>query len=350
MFNPLVSDLREIIDNSRLELDAMRGKKVFISGVAGFIGRYVYSVLKEYNNHNDSKIKLVGMDNLLVSGAYGEQFGGLKEESFHFINSDLSLARNEDLKQAQDCEIVVHAAGIASPAHYKKHPLKTIDVAINGCRNLLEICKETGGAFTFFSSSEIYGNPPKNELPIRESFKGNVSSTGPRACYDESKRLGETLCSVYSGELGVTARIIRPFNVYGPGMQKTDYRVMPNFAFNCLEGIDLEVYGAGSQTRTYCYTTDAISGFLKVIVNGQSGEAYNIGRDAEEISAVDLARVFKEITGAKSEIRVIDHPNSYPADEPDRRHPSIQKAREHLNYQPSVSLHEGVSRFWSFVK
>ena len=144
----------------------------------------------------------------------------------------------------------------------------------------MERSKSDNSKFIFFSSSEIYGDPDPKKIPIQESYRGNVSTLGPRACYDESKRLGETLCYIYKQYFGVHTNIIRPFNIYGPGMQEADYRVMPNFASNIKAKKNLKLYGSASQTRTFCYITDAMSGFLKVIMNGVSGEPYNIGNQS----------------------------------------------------------------------
>ena len=154
-------------------------------------------------------------------------------------------------------------------------------------------------SFIFFSSSEIYGNPPSENIPTPEDFKGYVSCQGPRSCYDESKRVGETLCYIYHTSEGTHTNTIRPFNVFGPGMQETDYRVLPNFANRIKAGLPLNVYGDGSQTRTFCYITDAIVGFLLVILKGVQGEAYNIGNPTPEVSMVELVKTLQRISESK---------------------------------------------------
>lgn len=349
MFTPRSEDITAILSGLERELKALGGSKIFLAGAAGFLGRYFMSVISEFNKFHDNKITVHGADNFVSSGEFGR---GILKNAFEGIelhNVDVGSMTTDDLKLASSADLIVHGAGIASPQQYKALPLKTIDVAVNGARNLLETSKANGSKFIFFSSSEIYGNPPPEQIPIKENFKGIVSSTGPRACYDESKRLGETLCSVFHSEFGLHTNIIRPFNVYGPGMQKTDYRVMPNFAFRIKEKRPIEVYGSGTQTRTYCYISDAIIGFIKVFANGHPGEAYNIGNPNQEISAFDLAVMFREICLSSVPIEVKEHPTQYPADEPDRRCPSIQKANDHLDYYPTVDLETGIRNFSSFI-
>ena len=202
----------------------------------------------------------------------------------------------------------------------------------------------------FFSSSEIYGDPDPKHIPTPESYNGNVSCLGARACYDESKRLGETLCRVYHTQFGVHTNIIRPFNVYGPGMGELDYRVLPNLANRARGGHPFHIYGDGRQSRTFCYISDAITGFMKVLMAGVPGEPYNIGNPSPEISMLDLALLTKRILGIDNAIDVIEYPDSYPADEPNRRCPDITKARKQLAYAPQVSLEEGLTKFYTWTQ
>ena len=199
--------------------------------------------------------------------------------------------------------------------------------------------------FLFFSSSEIYGDPDAQHVPTPESYRGNISCVGPRACYDESKRLGETLCVVFHELYGVPTRMVRPFNVYGPGMQEADYRVLPNFGSRIVGGKPLHIYGSGKQTRTFCYITDAIVGFFKVLLNGGPAQAYNIGNPVPEVSMLELAKILERVMGRSLDVQVVDYPDTYPADEPQRRCPDISKAALQLNYKPIVSLEEGLGRF-----
>ena len=180
---------------------------------------------------------------------------------------------------------------------------------------------------------------------MSESYRGNVSTQGPRACYDESKRVGETLCYIFHTKDGTATNTIRPFNVFGPGMQEADYRVLPNFANRIKAGLPLNIYGAGTQTRTFCYVTDAMVGFLLVILKGVPGEAYNIGNPKPEISMIDLVKTIQTVANTKVEYNLIEYPDSYPGDEPMRRSPDIRKARLQLKFEPQVGLDDGLKRF-----
>jgi UDP-glucuronate decarboxylase len=214
---------------------------------------------------------------------------------------------------------------------------------------MLELAHRHHARLTFFSSSEIYGDPDAVHVPTPESYRGQVSCQGPRACYDESKRVGETLCYIFHEKHGVATTVIRPFNVFGPGMQETDYRVLPNFASRIKSGKPLNIYGKGSQTRTFCYVTDAMVGFMLVILKGVPGESYNIGNPDPEISMLDLAGRVESVIGRPIARNIIEYPDSYPADEPNRRCPDIRKARLQLGYAAQVKLDEGLRRFlgWS---
>lgn len=337
-------EIESIVNRSDSALKTMSGKKIALFGSAGFLGRYYFEILNEVAEK--FKITLVGFDNGITAGALGEKQSALAHGYFSF--HQLDLIHDEIFELVSDCDYLVHGAGIASPYHYNKFPLETFDVSIIGVRKILEVAKRTGARVTFFSSSEIYGDPIASEVPIRECYRGNVNTIGPRACYDESKRGGETLCHIYHEYYGVHTNIVRPFNVYGPGMQRNDYRVMPNFAAALLDGKPLKVYGSGLQTRTFTYIEDAMVGFLATIANGAMGHPYNIGNPQGEMSIVELAQIFCEVgaeMGCHPNVSTVQYPDSYPADEPMRRCPDITKAREHLGFDPIVSTRDGVGRF-----
>jgi dTDP-glucose 4,6-dehydratase/UDP-glucuronate decarboxylase len=203
--------------------------------------------------------------------------------------------------------------------------------------------------FLFFSSSEIYGDPTPDAIPTPETYSGLVSCTGPRSCYDESKRLGETLCVIYANHHGVPVRMARPFNNYGPGLKIIDGRVLPDFARNALQGEDIVILSDGSPTRTFCYASDAITGYYKILVRGHSGEAYNVGIEKPEISMATLAGLVadsaRELFGYKGKVVLGKaRQDDYLIDNPNRRCPIITKAREHLGYDPKVLPEEGIYR------
>ena len=344
----LESDIEEICSNLEEDFKSLENKTIFFAGIAGFLGRYFAESVNYFNQKYDSNIRLIGVDNFVSSGMLGEYVKKYDKNWFEFI--DLDLSKTELKLPSTKIDFVIHAAGIASPAQYKARPMQTFDVAINGSKTLLDLAEKNASRYTFFSSSEIYGDPDVNNIPIQEDYKGYVSSIGPRSCYDESKRAGETLSYIYNEYNNLKTNIIRPFNVYGPGMQKTDYRVMPNFTFNALEGKSLQVYGSGVQTRTYCYITDAVSGFWKVIIKGKPGQAYNIGNPEPEISVNELALKFKKLYQKELEINIEDYPENYPEDEPNRRCPSIDKAKKDLGYNPKIGIDEGIERLLSWAE
>ena len=336
------NDIEEILLRCHELLDNLGGRTILMSGSQGFLGRYFTQIFERYNESCSNKIGFIGLDNFITSRAFEKP--DTKDSGFDFYNRDLTKPDALD-GLPEKVDFIVHAAGIASPYYYRAKPLETMDVAISGARLLLEYAKKQNSKFLFFSSSEIYGDPDPDQVPIKESYRGNVASLGPRACYDESKRLGETLCYIYNQYDNVHTNIIRPFNVFGPGMQEIDYRVMPNFASRIKSNSPLTVYGDGSQTRTYCYITDAMVGFLSVLVNGVSGEPYNIGNPRPEVSVNELADIMVKSVNTKSKIITCDYPDSYPADEPMRRCPDITKAKLQLGYAPQVGLQDGVKRF-----
>jgi nucleoside-diphosphate-sugar epimerase len=215
-----------------------------------------------------------------------------------------------------------------------------------GVKNMLEFAREKRvKSLLYFSSSEIYGDPDPKHVPTPETYRGHVSSIGPRACYDESKRLGETLCVTYHQVYQVPVKIVRPFNVYGPGMSPADHRAVPAFLSKGFNGEHLHVYGGGKQTRTFCYIADATVGFLKILLSNKDGEVYNVGNDLGEIDMNGLATMVAEVVfNNKVQAKLEAYPNQYPTDEPQRRCPDLTKIRKDLGYIPSVDVKTGLKR------
>jgi UDP-glucuronate decarboxylase len=339
------SDIEEIFLTMKSSLEKLSGKTIVITGAAGFLGRYFLSVFARANQSMEIPIKMIGIDNYITSNEEYSESNYRNLPNLEWIYGDALIASQLPNK----FDFILHAAGIASPQHYRANPLLTIDVTINVTRSLLERAKTDNSRMIFFSSSEIYGDPAPEFVPTSEDYRGNVSVRGPRACYDESKRLGETLCWIYQTYYDTKVFVVRPFNVYGPGMMPTDYRVLPNFAASIKEGNALNVYGDGLQTRTFCYVTDAIIGFLKVLLDAPAPDVFNIGNPKPEISMLDLVQEIGIVLGRKIELTNQDYPESYPADEPNRRCPNITKAQSIINFQPKVSLNEGLSRFFDWT-
>lgn len=329
------------------EAGVLAGKTILISGGAGFLGRYFLGVFR-YLNQNvlGNPCRVISVDNY-ITGERDGVFGVNDDPQVLSLWGDVTAP----LPVREPVDYIIHAAGLASPVYYQKYPLETIESAVLGAKNLLEIGKRNAlKGFLLFSSSEIYGDPDPRAVPTPETYYGNVSSIGPRACYDESKRLAETLSSIYHQQFSVPVKIVRPFNVYGPGMKPDDRRVVPMFALRTLRGETLPVHGDGHQTRTFCYITDAITGFLKVLLLGRPGEAYNIGNDDQEITMGNLAKLFTELGETGARVETIPYPDTYPAGEPQRRCPDLTKARTHLGYTAGVSLRDGARRFLQWAK
>lgn len=346
----LPSDVDEIVDGlNPAERMAFSGRRILVTGGMGFLGRYFTATFLRLNwwltGQRAPICEVLSLDNLITAGAAGDHVSPSTRD-FAFVRHDII----KPFYPERRVDFILHAAGIASPYYYRKFPLETLEVATTGLKNVLELARSNEGCkLAFFSSSEIYGDPDPANVPTVEGYRGNVSCLGPRACYDESKRLGETLVRIYQTQHGVHGTVIRPFNVYGPGMQSTDYRVLPNFASRILSDQPLHIYGSGTQTRTFCYVTDAIRGFLKVLLHGKPGEPYNIGNPSPEISMAGLVSEIEGVLGRKVAHETVDYPGSYPADEPMRRCPDIAKARADLGYEPTVPLREGLRRFFNWA-
>ena len=346
-------DLNYICGSLKDELGGMEGGRVFISGGAGFLGYYLVQTLLHWNSNASGKpISVVVFDNFIrgVPEWLGKLAG--KDKALTVVQHDITTPLPDD---AGSFTHFIHAASIASPAYYRKHPIETMDANVQGLRLLLDRArtqKERGEAlngFLFFSSSEVYGDPVPDRIPTPETYWGNVSCTGPRACYDESKRYGETLCVNFCRQYELPIKVARPFNNYGPGLKLTDRRVIPDFVTNLLGGNDLVLLSDGSPTRTFCYVADAIVGYYKILTKGKPGEAYNIGTESPEISMMQLAELLRdiaaEVLGYKGQvIRRSSTDREYLTDNPQRRCPSIAKARSELGFTPQIEIDEGLRR------
>jgi len=346
------NDLEYICTNLAEEFPKIAGRRLLITGGAGFLGHYlVQSALFWNRTRSGPAINVTVFDNY-VRGV-PEWLKRLEG------NPNLKLQRHnlaEPLpKDMGEFEYIIHAASIASPIYYRKDPIGTMDANINGLRNLLDYARarrEAGkpfDGFLFYSSSEIYGDPTPDAIPTPETYRGFVSCTGPRACYDEAKRYGETLCVNFAQQAKVPVKAARPFNNYGPGLKITDRRVLPDFARDVLNNRDIVMLSDGSPKRTFCYVADAICGYYKILVKGRPGEAYNVGVEKPEISMLELANkvvaLGRELFGYQGKIihqRSAD--KDYLLDNPNRRCPIIEKGRTELGYNPSVTLDEGLRR------
>ncbi len=313
-------------------------KKILITGSNGFIGKYlVYALVDVFKEHNNV---IYGIDinkNLK------------KSKNYKYFQKDLTRL-NRKLIPNIKYDYIIHLAGIPSPVYYKRYPLKTIYLNSELSRELLELSKKNKSKFIYFSSSEIYGNPPKNKIPTDENFNGNVSSIGDRSCYDESKRMGETFTYIYKNKFNLDAKIIRPFNFYGDLMKKNDERIIPKFFYQSLNKKKITIYSDGKQTRSYCHIFDATVMILLVIFKGKKF-VYNIGNPDEEINAEKIANKIKKISNQKLNFgKKIPYPKDYPSDEPKRRCPSIKSFLNEFNFKPKIKLDYGLKMFFNYAK
>lgn len=347
-------DLDMMCDSLKEEFGRMSGKKLLLTGGAGFLGHYFVQAALHWNT-------LIGKDSEFIHVAVYDNFVRGMPTWLSRLQADPTLSlvrhdiRNPLPANIGDFQFIIHAASIASPTYYRKDPIGTMDANVNGLRMLLEYARSQDlkgqpiEGCLFFSSSEIYGDPSPENIPTPETYRGLVSCTGPRACYDEAKRYGETLCVNFAQQLGIPVKVARPFNNYGPGLKISDRRVMPDFVRNIMSGQDIIMLSDGSPRRTFCYAADAVTGYYKVLVKGHNGEAYNIGVEEPEISMAELAEklasLARDLFGYKGKVmRQASQDASYLVDNPNRRCPIITKARTHLGYNPRVSLNDGMKR------
>ena len=347
------TDLDYIADQLQQEFSAMAGSNLLITGGAGFLGHYLVQSVLHWNKRADANgpIKVTVYDNFMRGNPdWMTALDG--DANFESRVHDMSLPLPDDM---QDFQYIIHAATIASPHYYRKYPIATMDANINGLRFLLDYSRQLVAdgkefrGFMFYSTSEIYGDPTPENIPTTEEYRGNVSCTGPCACYDESKRYGETLCVNYANQYDLPIRITRPFNNFGPGLKISDKRVIPDFARDILNERNIVMLSDGAPTRTFCYVADAVIGHYKVLVNGRDGEPYNIGIDQPEISVTELAElIVAEARSLFGYEGMVVHKTSedkdYLVDNPNRRCPDISKARRELGYAPQITIEEGLRR------
>jgi len=299
--------------------------KILVTGGAGFIGSHLCARLLEEGH------EVLCVDNLITGSE--QNIEPLRDNPrFTFLKHDVT--RPFSFK----AEAIFHLASPASPVGYMENPLATILVNSQGTYHMLEQARQQKAMFLYTSTSEAYGDPLVH--PQREDYWGNVNPIGPRACYDESKRLGETLTMEYYRQYQLNARIVRIFNTYGPNSQMDDGRMVPNFITQALKNEPLTVYGDGSKTRSICYVSDLVEGLLAAMFQSHTGgEVFNLGSTNEQ-TVLEFAHMIIRLCNASSPILF----ESSRIDDPERRRPDITKARTVLGWEPQVSMEEGLRR------
>ncbi len=329
--------IKQGIEEIKREFDTevAEGKNILVTGGAGFLGSWICDVLVE------SKANVICLDNF-SSGLKENISHLLGRKNFKFVQHDITqpIFFNEEI------DIVMHLASRASPFEFEKYPIQILKANTLGIWVALGIAKKHEAKFLYTSTSEIYGDA--KEIPTTEEYRGNVNPIGPRSCYDEAKRCGESYVIAYRMQHGLDTRIARIFNTYGPRMRAEGIygRVVPRFVEQALSNKPITVFGDGTQTRSFCYVTDQVEGLLKLAFSERAeGEVVNIGSD-REITILELAKLIKELTKSSSEIEF--HP--LPKDDPMRRKPDISKAKKLLGWKPKVELEEGLRMMIEWFK
>jgi len=298
--------------------------RTLVTGGAGFLGSHLCERLLE-DGHS-----VICLDNL---------FTGDRSNIEHLLDrSDFEFIRHDVVEPILlEVDWILNLACPASPPHYQHNPVKTVKTNVMGTLNMLGLAKRVGARILQASTSEVYGDPA--EHPQTESYWGNVNPIGPRSCYDEGKRVAETLMMDYHRQNGVDIRIVRIFNTYGPRMRPDDGRVVSNFITQALDGGPMTVYGDGSQTRSFCYVDDTVDGLVR-LMECEAGDVHmpvNIG-NPREVTMLELAEKVCEAAGSESGI---EH-RELPADDPTRRRPDIGRARGLLGWSPATTLEQGI--------
>ncbi|MDP6657991.1 MAG: SDR family oxidoreductase [Nitrospinaceae bacterium] len=304
--------------------------RTLITGGAGFLGSHVCDYLLE-KGHD-----VVCMDNLITGSI--DNINHITSNRFKFINHNVT--KYIDLEGPVD--YILHFASPASPIDYLEHPIPTLKVGSLGTHNALGLAKKKKSVFLLASTSEVYGDPLVH--PQEEDYWGNVNPVGSRGVYDEAKRFAEAITMAYHRYHGIDAKIVRIFNTYGPRMRINDGRAIPNFLKQALTGKDLTAYGDGSQTRSFCYVSDLIEGIYRLLMSDLN-EPCNIGNPVE-MTIQQMAEKILQASGSQS--KIIYTP--LPEDDPKVRQPNINKAKEHLGWEPQVKLDEGLKTTMDYFK
>lgn len=305
-------------------------KKILVTGGAGFIGSHLCRRLLK-DGH-----QVFCLDNMFT-GTY-DNIGELySNPNFEFINANVIYPLHLQVDR------IYNLACPASPVHYQYDPIMTTKTSFMGALNVLDLARKCGARVLQASTSEIYGDPLMH--PQREEYRGNVSTIGPRACYDEGKRIAETLFFDYKRQYNVDIRVIRIFNAYGPNMLENDGRVVSNFIVQALRNRDITIYGDGTQTRSFCYMDDLVEGMIAMMEKDNFHGPVNLG-NPQEMTILELAEMIIAKTGSASQIV---HRN-LPVDDPVKRKPDIELAKRVLSWEPKVPLSEGLDRTIAYFK
>lgn len=340
MRNSIVSEDLETIANSKIPYDKFKNKTVLISGASGMIGGYLCESLLYLNEKRKLNIRVIAL-------ARNKNKSRLR--FFHYLGrKDLKIIIgdvNNPIKNVKNIDYIIHAASPASPKYFATDPIGTLLPNIIGTKNLLELAAYArSDGFLFISSGEVYGQVSKVQIPTGEDDYGPLNPLNLTSSYGESKRMGEAMCMAWLHAFGVKVKIVRPFHVYGPGMDLEDGRVFADFVKNIINSNNIVVKSRGGVVRTFCYLTDATTAFFKVLLEGKVGEPYNVGNDREEVNIKGLARrLVAAFPERKLKVVVKPKESKYLRSDIIRSCPDISKIKS-LGWNPSISIENGFRR------
>jgi nucleoside-diphosphate-sugar epimerase len=320
-----------------------QNKTVVATGGAGFVGSHLCEQLLAYG------ATVVAVDNLITGNKKNIEhllYAKTDTNRFSFIEANVSENPEKYFPAGFTPDLILHFASPASPIQYQTYPVETYLVNSMGTHQLLQyiLSHSPQTRFLFASTSEVYGDPQQH--PQTESYWGNVNPNGIRSCYDEAKRLGETICGVHSRNFSLDVRIVRIFNTYGPKMSAEDGRIIPDFVAQALQNKPVTVFGDGSQTRSFCYVSDLVDGVLRLAASDAAkGETVNIGNPGE-YTVIDTAKLITQTTGSRSKIEF----KELPKDDPLKRRPDISKAKQLLDWEPKVDFPTGLQQTIEWFK
>lgn len=338
----ITADVNRVIKSLGTLTNKLEGTRILITGSNGLLGSYIADTLFTLNKRFSKPCKVTCV-NRSVPAEGTRNYHLLKDKNFKFISHDVS--RRLDLSKFRP-DYIFLCAGSSTPKQFQSDELLTVDLNVNGVRWALEYAKERKvKGVLYFSSGAVYGDPPLEEIPTRETYRGNVSTMSPRACYIGSKRLSETLCSIFANKFGVPVCIARIFVTYGPGINIGDGKVLSDFIKQVLEGRPIVMKDNGEDIRSDCYISDATEAFFRIILSGKPGEAYNVGSDLDEYSIGEMAKILHEICGIKLKPEYDSTPKpDYIKSAPKKFCPDISKLKLELGYKPKINIYSGLKR------